>query len=319
MTNHIELEGLEAYPAQQALNQEIKKVETVVMNGVNTVKEGVSGALDWLGDKLQFTEKIPKEAPGGQQKGIGVNIYDEGKGGPDNKYAPSPDPNAKNFDLEKAVLDALGAIVESPKAPSPEDIGQRMENVATGMEKTNGAIEAAKDKFLCLGIILLVIFSCDRNRNLILKYPSGKVKAIWTYERDTLNGLKQIFWENGHRNSILLYKNGKEHGRFKMFYENGFIARAGEFINGKLHGYHYKYSMSDSGQVITEEYIINANNKHYYFYIKNFDAKGVLVDHQRFLIIELNEKNVTKSVVFKYAGDVLYDSIKIVSGKFSNG
>jgi RHS repeat-associated protein len=145
VTNHIELEGLEAYPAQQALNQEIKKAETVVMNGVNTVTEGVSDALAWLGDKLQFTKNIPKEEPGGQQKGMGINIYDEGKGGPDNKYAPSPDPNAKNFDMEKSVLDALGAVAESPKAPSPEDIGQRMENVATGMEKTNGAVDAAKD------------------------------------------------------------------------------------------------------------------------------------------------------------------------------
>jgi hypothetical protein len=129
--------------------------------------------------------------------------------------------------------------------------------------------------------------------------------------------MKQIFWENGHRNSILRYKDGKEHGRFKMFYENGIIARTGEFINGNLHGYHYKYSMSDSGQVLTEEYIINANNRHYFFYIKNFDAKGVLVGHQRFLIIELNEKNANKSVVFKYVGDVPYDSMKIVSSPLS--
>ncbi len=82
-----------------------------------------------------------------------------------------------------------------------------------------------------------------------MKYPSGKVKAIWTYEKDTLNGLKQIFWENGQRNSIVQYKGGKENGRFKTFYENGFIARAGEFINGKLHGCHYIYSMSDSGKL----------------------------------------------------------------------
>ena len=145
VTNHIELEGLEAYPAQQALNQEIKKVETVVMNGVNTVKQGVSDALSWLGDKLQFTKDIPKEEPGGQQKGIGINIFDKGNGGPDNKYAPSPDPNSKNFDLEKSVLDALSTVSESPKAPSPEDIGQKMENVATAIEKANGAADAAKN------------------------------------------------------------------------------------------------------------------------------------------------------------------------------
>lgn len=171
--------------------------------------------------------------------------------------------------------------------------------------------------FLSLSIVLLFVASCDKSENLVLKYPNGNVKAIWTYERDTLNGLKQIFWENGHRNSIFQYKNGKEQGRFKTFYENGFIAREGEFINGKLHGYHYRYSMSDSGQVATEEYIINANNKHYYFYIKNFNENGVLVDHQRFLIIELNERTVNKSVVFKYVGDVPYDSMKIISGRFS--
>lgn len=56
VTNHIELEGLEAYPAQQALNREIKKVENVVMDVVdgvvsvvNSIGDGIAGAWSSIG------------------------------------------------------------------------------------------------------------------------------------------------------------------------------------------------------------------------------------------------------------------------------
>lgn len=75
---------------------------------------------------------------------LALIIYNEGKGGPDNKYAPKPDPDAKNYDLDKAVLDGLGAIGESFKAPSADDIGQRAESLASGAEKAMGTKDAAE-------------------------------------------------------------------------------------------------------------------------------------------------------------------------------
>jgi RHS repeat-associated protein len=52
VTNHIELEGLEAYPAQRALNREIKKVENVVMPVVNKVADGVTSVVNTIGDGI---------------------------------------------------------------------------------------------------------------------------------------------------------------------------------------------------------------------------------------------------------------------------
>jgi len=90
-------------------------------------------------------ENIPKEETGKQQEGTGINIYDKGKGGPDNKYLPSPDPNSKNFNLEKSVVDALTAISESTTSPSSKNVGERAENLANAADKTNGGVDAAKD------------------------------------------------------------------------------------------------------------------------------------------------------------------------------
>jgi len=171
--------------------------------------------------------------------------------------------------------------------------------------------------YLYLICVAIIFFGCDSNKNEIIKYPSGEVKIIWTYKKDTLNGLKQIFWKNGKRNSILLYRNGKPSGSFKTFYMNGFIASKGDFNDGKLHGHYYKYFESDSGKVMSDEYIMNPNEGHYYFYSKRYNEVGGLVEYKRFLIIELNENVAEKSAIFKYVGDEQYDSMKIVSGTFS--
>ncbi|MBL0745959.1 toxin-antitoxin system YwqK family antitoxin [Chryseolinea lacunae] len=165
-----------------------------------------------------------------------------------------------------------------------------------------------------LFFLFLVMLSCDRTKQTILKYPNGNVKVIWSYQNDTLNGTKEGFRENGTCDYVVSFKDGREHGKYRAYYDNGFVARAGEFNKGKIHGRHYFYFLSDSGKVETEDYVMTVGNSYYYFYKKRFDVQGALLEDQRIMTIGQDERN---AAVFKYVGDVVYDSMKIISGPFN--
>lgn len=165
---------------------------------------------------------------------------------------------------------------------------------------------------------ILFFISCDRQNELVERYPNGTIKSIWYFQKDTLDGRKEIFWENGNRNFVMNYQNGEPNGEFIAYYENGCIARRGQFRNGKLHGVHQKYFSSPCGKIEQEEYIMNPEGRHYYFYIKSFNVNGDLISYKRFLIIEL-DRYVRKEAVFKYVGEDSYDSMEIVAGDFTEG
>ena len=89
VTNDIELEGLESYPAQQALYKEIQKTENVVMPVVNNTIEGIQSVVGGIGDGIKsawnaFGDWISANkstSDPGTQSGRGVEIYDEKGGG----------------------------------------------------------------------------------------------------------------------------------------------------------------------------------------------------------------------------------------------
>ena len=115
------------------------------MNGVNTVTARVGKAIDWIAGVANFTDNLPRERSS-QQSGAGVDIFDK-KAGADNKYAPLPDPNGKNMMVDKAVIDAMGAVTETLKPPSPTDLGEKVEAVAGAVEKGAGAGQAGQEVF----------------------------------------------------------------------------------------------------------------------------------------------------------------------------
>lgn len=116
VTNHIELEGLEALPAQQALNREVKKVETMVMPVVNAVNEAIGDVVEWLGDIVNFTDKLPRDnSPRPELNDLNITIVDE-KSGPDVNNTPKPGPNSENFVVAKKRLLMVSC---RPQRPHP--------------------------------------------------------------------------------------------------------------------------------------------------------------------------------------------------------
>lgn len=135
------------------LNQAVKNVENVVMPVVNAISEGTQSALNWLGDKLNFTENMSREPTGDQKEpaeGLGVNIYDDsdGKEGADNKYLPRPGVTTEPVNMEKSFLDGLKAGAKSPTAPSaPGNIGDAAERAAKGTENAVKAGQSGEKAF----------------------------------------------------------------------------------------------------------------------------------------------------------------------------
>ena len=170
--------------------------------------------------------------------------------------------------------------------------------------------------FYILGLTL--VFACSKDKKMIAKYPSGKIKTVWYYQQDTLNGIKEGYYENGRPYYVLIYRNGKKNGEFRFFYDNGFISRSGIFKDDNLKGSYYKYYSTDSGRVMSEEYIMNHQGQHYYSYIKRYNQEGNLTEHERFLIVEMDHVSGKRNAIFKYVGMESYDSIKIVAGEFSD-
>ena len=127
VTNHIELEGLESYPAQQALNNEIKKVEDVVMPIVNKVGDVVNKIVDAIiPDKqvgpTELEKRNPPKKTTEKQRDGGV-IKTEVPSPLDGIQAPqyNPDGTAKgNKGGDQVVTQGGGQTrVEDPDKPDP--------------------------------------------------------------------------------------------------------------------------------------------------------------------------------------------------------
>jgi antitoxin component YwqK of YwqJK toxin-antitoxin module len=67
------------------------------------------------------------------------------------------------------------------------------------------------------------------------------IKQIVEYVNDTLNGVREDYWENGNLKSAVNIINGKHNGSSLHHYENGDLEEKNNLKNGELHGSMVKY------------------------------------------------------------------------------
>jgi RHS repeat-associated protein len=186
---HVEIEGLEA--AEYLLKQEIQKKADYVMTKYDQAVEKTNEVIESVGSFLYglvgWVHDVPKESTDKQQDGMGINIYDESGAGADNKYVPSPDPNSRNFDLEKSVLDGVLQSTKSPSPSTPSDIGERVKNVATAVDKGVKAEQKAEK-------LSEKKSSNDQSKN------AKQSQQVWTY--DSI----KVEWGNGDSTSWIINK-----------------------------------------------------------------------------------------------------------------
>ena len=105
-----------------------------------------------------------------------------------------------------------------------------------------------------MGIIKAIIQILDYyNRKVWLKitcikakwkfyYKDGKtIKQTVEYVNDTLNGMREDFWENGNLKNTVNIINGKHNGESLHYYENGNLEEKNNLKDGILHGLMVKY------------------------------------------------------------------------------
>ena len=75
-------------------------------------------------------------------------------------------------------------------------------------------------------------------------FKSGQKAEEATYNKDTLDGERKMYYENGQVEIHELYKNGLFEGIYKTFYENGQLAQEGHYINNEMQGEWKRYYKS---------------------------------------------------------------------------
>src|SRR5260221_931266 len=99
-------------------------------------------------------------------------------------------------------------------------------------------------KKICSFAILLLIFSCNKKKQVITKWDNGRNKMILTYYNsdDTLTYLKEDFYENGNAYSKGNYVNGKKEGKREWWYYDGVkkdeaMFHLGNYVSYRKHWY----------------------------------------------------------------------------------
>jgi hypothetical protein len=162
----------------------------------------------------------------------------------------------------------------------------------------------------CLGVLL---YSCREEKKVVLtSYPSGNPKSVWIFEIDTLDGIKELYWENGNLSARFSYARGKKNGPFILFYKNGNPAQSGETVDNQIRGVNYQYFVDDSAKVEIESYELLYKGMAFNYYKRTFDKAGRLVDDDKFLSLE----GRAVGWAIHYRGDAVFDSMKVAIGQF---
>lgn len=164
--------------------------------------------------------------------------------------------------------------------------------------------------------IVLACISCSKKKELVEYYPNGSIKSVWHFEYDTLNGVKDIYWENGSLAVRDTYSNGKRNGDCYSFYKNGWIAEKATFENGLLHGKVYTYFSDDSAKLKREVYKVLEGDKEFNYYEREFNSEGEIIEDDKNL--EFHWVNNLEPLILNYVGSEEYDSMQIVIGNYDH-
>jgi RHS repeat-associated protein len=189
--SHVELEGLEALGY---LEKEFTKAQAV-RNIPNRIEEGLKDAGKKIvevgktaGENLYslvgWVHNEPKESSDKQQVGDGVHIVDDsGNGGSDQQYVPRADPKGDNSTMEKSFLDGLMQSAKPDVPSTPGNIGERIQNVAEGTDKTANAVQNMNNRDQGSSLKDSVFFTGQTNYNLddgwVYKEQVNKGDTSW--------------------------------------------------------------------------------------------------------------------------------------------
>jgi antitoxin component YwqK of YwqJK toxin-antitoxin module len=67
-------------------------------------------------------------------------------------------------------------------------------------------------------------------------YRDDKIRSVWHYEKDLLEGPAKVFHPNGRLKYTEVYSSGKQQGPFSHYYASGALLQEGLFVFGLLEG-----------------------------------------------------------------------------------
>jgi len=103
------------------------------------------------------------------------------------------------------------------------------------------------------------------HQNGVLKsqqfFINGEAKDVvktWDENGELMNGIEQLFYDNGVLESLSTYKDGKLNGVCMRWYDNGFLKWKGHYTEGKAEGRFTEYD--EIGYIISQAHY---NNDHF--------------------------------------------------------
>ena len=80
------------------------------------------------------------------------------------------------------------------------------------------------------------------------RYRDGKLIENATYHRDTLEGVRILYFDNGNKQIQETYAMGVYHGPYQSYYQSGQLKLEGQYQDGTMEGAWTKYY--ESGQIM---------------------------------------------------------------------
>lgn len=89
-------------------------------------------------------------------------------------------------------------------------------------------------KSVCLFLMTAVLFLCAQTNNYVDKqgrkqgkhityYENGKIKSIWHYHNDTLEGKSYHYYYNGKKELEITFRKGLQVDTYKHYAEQGYM------------------------------------------------------------------------------------------------
>ena len=82
-------------------------------------------------------------------------------------------------------------------------------------------------------------------------YESGSIEEIAHYSKDTLNGTRILFFENGDTSIVETHQSGTFEGLYKSYYPGNILKANGQYLKGEISGeWRYFYDNKQLKEVV---------------------------------------------------------------------
>jgi antitoxin component YwqK of YwqJK toxin-antitoxin module len=143
-------------------------------------------------------------------------------------------------------------------------------------------------------------------KGLFIKwYHNGNVEEKVNYKDGKIDGVRELYTENGVLYQSRTYKDDKKDGELNRWYEDGTLLETSFFKNDKPHGEHKTYH--ENGQICIHAWYKNGE---YCGEFAKFDEQGNCIDHREYFD-EPDEKGrmsiALPTLSFNYTGKLKHD------------